>query len=135
MEKNPTTRKASVFVPLCNQYGIPSVLFTVRTKTVSSHKGHVSFPGGHMEKDETAEQAAVRELREELYGMDSVEEIVTSVIGECQTIPALTVSSAVIHSLTHSLTFEVSTSEPLRPWPYTPLTYAFTLIHHDLLRS
>ena len=51
-----------------------------------------------MEKDETAEQAAVRELREELYGMDSVEEIVTSVIGECQTIPALTVSSALTHS-------------------------------------
>lgn len=90
MEQNPTIRRASVFVPLCNRHGVPSVLFTVRTKNVSSHKGHVSFPGGHRESNETAERAALRELREELYGLHSKVNIPTSVIGQCQTIPALT---------------------------------------------
>jgi hypothetical protein len=113
MEKNPTIRRASVFVPLCNRHGVPSVLFTVRTKTVSTHKGHVSFPGGHQEAGESAEAAAVRELREELYmhGLDSTRSGSGSgsgstygqvkgstavpnvtIIGECQRIPALTVS-------------------------------------------
>ena len=113
MEKNLALRRASVLVPLCNRHGVPSVLFTVRTKTVSSHKGHVSFPGGHREGGETAEEAALRELREELYGLahtggqqaragstdihinsdtDQSEGPAITVLGQCQTIPALTVS-------------------------------------------
>ena len=95
MEKNPSIRRASVFVPLCNRHGVPSVLFTVRTKTVSSHKGQVSFPGGHRDHNETAEQAALREFREEMYGYHSKLEVESSVIGECQTIPALTVSRVI----------------------------------------
>lgn len=116
---SPSRRRASVFVPLCNRHGVPSVLFTVRTKTVSSHKGHVSFPGGHQEAGETAQGAALREFHEEMYGqLHSVSTAGTgrsmgegtsdgsvtgsgrgcadsgvAIIGECQTIPALTVSS------------------------------------------
>lgn len=98
MEKNPSVRRASVFVPLCNRHGVPSVLLTVRTSTVGSHKGHVSFPGGHRDGGETAQEAALRETREELFGLESTLDmaLVASVIGECQTIPALTVSFLLI---------------------------------------
>ena len=42
------------------------MLFTVRTNKVGTHKGQVAFPGGHIDDGETAEEAAVRELREEV---------------------------------------------------------------------
>lgn len=59
-------RHASVLVPLCNVAGQASVLFTVRTSTLSTHAGQISFPGGHRDDGEDAEQAALRELHEEL---------------------------------------------------------------------
>jgi len=58
-------RRASVLVPLCNVDGEASVLFTVRSSTVSTHRGQVAFPGGHLEASETPVGAALRELREE----------------------------------------------------------------------
>lgn len=58
-------RKAAVVVPLCVIDNKPSLLFTVRSGQVSTHKSQVSFPGGHVELDETFEQAAQRELFEE----------------------------------------------------------------------
>jgi 8-oxo-dGTP pyrophosphatase MutT (NUDIX family) len=39
---------------------------TVRPQTLAAHPGQVSFPGGMLEPGETVEQAAVRELVEEL---------------------------------------------------------------------
>eukprot|EP01066_Platyproteum_vivax_P014630 Platyproteum_vivax@DN6546_c0_g1_i1.p1 len=42
-------RQASVIIPLCNQNGVCSVMFTVRTNKVSTHKNEVCFPGGHLE--------------------------------------------------------------------------------------
>ena len=39
---------------------------TVRPAALSSHGGQVSFPGGEIERDETIEQAALRECCEEL---------------------------------------------------------------------
>ncbi|CAN0115412.1 unnamed protein product, partial [Ectocarpus sp. 6 AP-2014] len=34
-------RRAAVLVPLCNRDGVASLLFTVRSSNVSSHKGEV----------------------------------------------------------------------------------------------
>lgn len=79
-------RKASVLIPLCNRHGVPSLLFTVRTKTVGTHKGQVSFPGGHVNDGETWEDAALRETYEELG--ETVGDITT--LGTLQTIPAIT---------------------------------------------
>ncbi|CAK9095391.1 Phosphatidylinositol 4-kinase gamma 6 (AtPI4Kgamma6) (PI-4Kgamma6) (PI4K gamma 6) [Durusdinium trenchii] len=58
-------RTAAVCVALCNVDGEASVLLTLRSSSVGTHRGHVSFPGGHVDGDETPEEACVRELREE----------------------------------------------------------------------
>lgn len=42
------------------------IIFTRRTDDVGSHKGQISFPGGHRDEKESAIEAAVRECREEL---------------------------------------------------------------------
>jgi nudix motif 8 len=58
-------RRAAVLVPLVNVDGVASVLFTVRALNLNTHAAQVSFPGGHVDENETLEQAAVRELKEE----------------------------------------------------------------------
>lgn len=59
-------RRASVLIPLCLREGEPSILFTVRSQKVSTHKGQVAFPGGHSEAGESAAATGVREAQEEL---------------------------------------------------------------------
>lgn len=79
-------RTAAVLVPLCNRHGQASVLFTVRSQKVSTHKGDVCFPGGHIEEGETAVEAALRETREELgEGIGSIR-----VLGVAENIVAVT---------------------------------------------
>lgn len=59
--------RAAVLVPLCHVDGKASVLFTRRSETVGTHKGHVSFPGGMVDDtDADVEAAALRELLEEV---------------------------------------------------------------------
>ena len=85
-DSSKKTKSASVLIPLCNFKGIPSVIFTLRSANVGTHKGQVSFPGGHVNEDESAVDAAIRESIEELgSGIGEIE-----VIGQCQTIPAIT---------------------------------------------
>jgi 8-oxo-dGTP pyrophosphatase MutT (NUDIX family) len=60
-------RRAAVLISLCTLSGAPSFLFTTRTETVSTHKGHVSFPGGMVDpEDDGPVHTALRELHEEL---------------------------------------------------------------------
>lgn len=59
---------AAVLVPIILR-AEPAILLTLRSATLSSHPGQVSFPGGRMEPGETAEQAALREAAEEV-GLD-----------------------------------------------------------------
>lgn len=58
-------RKAAVVIPLMNVEGEASILFTVRSSSLPTHSGQVSFPGGHVDADETVDEAARRELMEE----------------------------------------------------------------------
>lgn len=44
---------------------MPKVMLTVRSEGLRRHGGQISFPGGRIEPNETAEQAALRELFEE----------------------------------------------------------------------
>ncbi len=59
---------AAVLVPIILR-AEPAILLTLRSATLSSHPGQVSFPGGRMEPGETPEQAAIREAAEEV-GLD-----------------------------------------------------------------
>lgn len=79
-------KTASVLIPLCNRNGVASVLFTKRSETVGTHKGHVSFPGGHVDVGESVVEAALRECYEELG--PNIGKV--TILGECQTIPAIT---------------------------------------------
>lgn len=85
-QASSSKRTASVFVPLCNRHGVASVLLTIRSNQVGTHKGQVSFPGGHIEPGETAIEAAVRETLEELGSSIGM----LQCLGVGQQIPAIT---------------------------------------------
>eukprot|EP00605_Chrysophyceae_sp_TOSAG23-4_P002375 GSChrysophyteH1.ASY1.ANO1.2627.1 assembled CDS len=53
-------------IPLCNRDGIASIMYTLRSQTVGTHKGQVSFPGGHNNDGEDEAAAARRETIEEI---------------------------------------------------------------------
>ena len=59
-------RRAAVLVLLYPREGRWHVPLTLRPATMTDHAGQISFPGGLIEPNETSEQAALRELEEEL---------------------------------------------------------------------
>jgi 8-oxo-dGTP pyrophosphatase MutT (NUDIX family) len=67
-------RDAAVLIPVVGGER-PSVIFTVRTDTLPSHKGQISFPGGSIDPDDASPTAAaLREAHEEIgLEPDSVE--------------------------------------------------------------
>ena len=58
-------RPAAVLVAVTDRPQ-PGVILTYRPRTMQVHAGQVAFPGGKIEKGETAIQAALREAHEEL---------------------------------------------------------------------
>lgn len=76
-------RAAAVLVPVVANPE-PSLILTVRTDTLPSHKGQISFPGGSIDDDDPSpEFAALRETEEEI-GLDPN---AVEVIGELDTMP------------------------------------------------
>ncbi|KAJ3906365.1 NUDIX hydrolase domain-like protein [Lentinula edodes] len=67
--------QASVLIPLANAMGVPGILLEVRGKTLRSHSGEVSFPGGRVDAtDPSYLDAALRETHEELgIGAQNIE--------------------------------------------------------------
>ena len=59
-------KRAAVLLLLYPEQGLWRLPLTLRSETMQSHAGQVSFPGGMIEAGETAQQAALRECREEL---------------------------------------------------------------------
>jgi 8-oxo-dGTP pyrophosphatase MutT (NUDIX family) len=75
-------RKAAVLIPVVGEE--PAVIFTVRTNTLPSHKGQISFPGGSIDAgDDTPLDTALREAHEEI-GLPASE---VRVVGELDTFP------------------------------------------------
>lgn len=62
-------RDAAVLVPIIWHDSAPSILLTLRAANLAAHAGQVAFPGGRIERGETAEAAALREAAEEV-GLD-----------------------------------------------------------------
>jgi 8-oxo-dGTP pyrophosphatase MutT (NUDIX family) len=60
---------SAVLILLADGAHGPEVLLTKRPLSMRRHAGEISFPGGRIEPDETAEQAALREAWEEV-GLD-----------------------------------------------------------------
>lgn len=104
----PDARAAAVLIPLVAD-PCPTAIFTVRTDTVRSHKGQISFPGGSMDKgDADLRETALRETQEEV-GLDPTE---VEVVGELDTFPTF-VSGYVVTPYVGLL----KTLPPLRPNP------------------
>ena len=71
------TRDAAVLIPIV-RVPEPTLIFTRRTDTLSSHRGQISFPGGSIDRDDpNPAAAALRESQEEI-GLDPR---VVSVVG------------------------------------------------------
>lgn len=62
-EDDPAIGHIDHDVECCGQAGF---LLTTRSAKLSSHAGQRAFPGGRLDAGETVEQAALRELREEV---------------------------------------------------------------------
>lgn len=63
----PEYRKASVLILLVNKNNSPHVILTLRTNSVSTHKGQVSLPGGGFDNtDKDFLFTALRETHEEI---------------------------------------------------------------------
>ncbi len=78
----PDARAAAVLVPVISGPE-PSLILTLRTNTVSSHRGQISFPGGSLDPGESPTAAALREAHEEI-GLDPAR---VRVLGELDTTP------------------------------------------------
>ena len=76
-------RQAAVLIPIV-AVPEPTLIFTVRTDTLPSHKGQISFPGGSLDpEDPSSEAAALRETQEEL----GIDPDAVRIVGELDTTP------------------------------------------------
>ena len=73
-----SSRPSAVLIALVDAPEGPSVVLTRRAEHLRNHKREISFPGGRMDPDELAHEAALREAHEEI-GLDPA--VVTIVSG------------------------------------------------------
>jgi 8-oxo-dGTP pyrophosphatase MutT (NUDIX family) len=69
MPETGADKQAGVLILLFERTGELYFFLTRRTETVGTHKGQISLPGGGKEADESLQETALREAKEEL-GID-----------------------------------------------------------------
>lgn len=62
----PELRRACVVIPLVQHPAGWSIVFMRRSEGMRVHKGQVAFPGGSIEEGESLDDAALREMEEEI---------------------------------------------------------------------
>ncbi len=65
-ERMVSAAGAAVLVPVVAHADRPTILLTQRSSKLRNHSGQIAFPGGRIDADETALQAALREAEEEI---------------------------------------------------------------------
>ena len=86
------------------------LIFTMRSQTVSHHKGQISFPGGRSEPHETIEDTALRETQEEI----GIEKHAIEVIGRLTSLyvpPSHSLMHVIVGSLEHEPEYMPNHSE------------------------
>jgi 8-oxo-dGTP pyrophosphatase MutT (NUDIX family) len=91
-------RRAAVLVALFEDGGEARVVLTVRSDSLSSHRGEVAFPGGRLEGAEGVVDAALREASEEV-GLDPGSVTVVGQLTAMPTISSDTVMTPVLATL------------------------------------
>ncbi len=101
---------AGVLIPLFERGGKVHILLTLRTNTVASHKGQISFPGGGFEPaDSGIRETALRETYEEVGIVPSSVEI----LGELDDVMAVSnhVVTPVVGVIPFPYRYKISTEE------------------------
>lgn len=83
----PANARQSAVAVLLTSDVRPSVLLTLRSTQLRYHRGQISFPGGQIEPDESPQNAALRELQEEV-GIPSSEVEVIGTLSSLYTPPS-----------------------------------------------
>lgn len=147
-----SNREAAILLPLCTVQGVPSILFTRRSATLSTHASQISFPGGYYDEeldgavDNNSEQqqrlinTALRETQEELCY--NIHQLPTSslitILGQTQPVPSMTGSkvtpiiASLNYDLPHHTTIEFNT---IFPDNSDEVDWIFTVSIEELLQG
>ena len=99
-------RESSVLVPLIGSGKDMSLVFEVRSENLYSQPNEICFPGGKIEKFESAQQAVVREASEELM----IHESNINVIAELDTV--VTPFNSILYTFAGELNCYAGTFNP-----------------------
>lgn len=89
-----SAKQSAVLIPLVSINNTLSVILTVRSEKLTTHKGQISFPGGRMNNDETIIETALREAMEEIH----LQTEYVTVIGRLSTL-YVPPSNSIIHPI------------------------------------
>ena len=105
-----TARHSAVLALLIVSNNHASILLTLRSHLLPTHKGQLSFPGGRIEEGESYEDAALRETNEEV-GIDTSHIEVLGRLSELYTPPSNSTIHPVVAYCTHFPEMNHSTGE------------------------
>jgi 8-oxo-dGTP pyrophosphatase MutT (NUDIX family) len=114
-------RPSAVLVVLADdQRGDAGVLLTRRSTALRNHSGEMSFPGGRIDGDETAVEAAVREAHEEV-GLDPASVEIVGELNHLATVVSRSHIVPIVGRIPHQIELSPASAEVERVM-WVPLT-------------